>query len=75
MTSMMICTSHAHPGPITAAATSTTSCSTVSVKFTQRSNIETETPEHKTLNNTLVHGNEVLSTTWKLSGNHAPSFT
>ena len=31
-----------------------------------------ETPEHKTLNNTLVLRNKVLNSTWKLSANHAP---
>ena len=35
--------------------------------FTQRPCKDTETPEHKTLNNALVPTNEVLSTTWKLS--------
>ena len=34
--------------------------------------METETPEHKTLNNALVATNKVLSITWKLSVNHAP---
>ena len=68
-------TSHTHPGPTVTVATNMTSCSTVSVYFTQRLNTETETPEHKTLNNALVPKNEVLSTTWKLSVNHAPSHT
>ena len=31
-----------------------------------------ETPEHKTLNNTLVLRNEVLNSTWKLDANHTP---
>ena len=75
MTSMTICTSHTHPGPIITAATSMTSCSTVSVNFTQRPNTETETPEHKTLNNTLVLRNEVLNRAWKLSANHTPLHT
>ena len=35
--------------------------------FMQRPCKDTETPEHKTLNNALVPTNEVLSTTWKLS--------
>ena len=43
--------------------------------FMQRPNTETETPKHKTLNNALVPKNKVLSTTWKLSVNHAPSHT
>ena len=34
--------------------------------------MEMKTPEHKTLNNALVTTNEVLSTTWKFSVNHAP---
>ena len=68
-------TSRTHLGPTVTAATSTTSCSTVSVYFTQSPNSETETPKHKTLNNALVPTNEVLSITWKLSVNHAPSHT
>ena len=63
MTSMAIHTSRTHPGPIITLAISTTSCSTVSVNFTQTPNTETETPEHKTLNNTLVLMNEVLNST------------
>ena len=39
--------------------TSTTSRNTVSDVFTQRPNKNTETPEHKTLNNALVPTNEV----------------
>ena len=73
--SMMNCTSRPHPGPTVTATTNTTSCSIVSANFTQRPNAETETPEHKTLNNALVTTNEVLSTTWKFSVNHAPSHT
>ena len=61
MTSMMNRTSHSHPGPTVTATTSTTSCSIVSTSFTQRPNMETETPEHKTVNNALVTTNEVLS--------------
>ena len=68
-------TSHSHPGPTITATTSTTSCSIVSASFMQRTNMETETPKHKTLNNTLVTTNEVLSMTWKVSVNHAPSHT
>ena len=75
MTSMMNRTSRSHPGPTVTATTSTTSCSIVSANFTQRPNTETETPEHKTLNNALVTTNEVLSITWKFSVNHAPSHT
>ena len=63
------------PGPTITVATSMTSCSTVSVNFMQNPNTETETHEHKTLNNALVLRNEVLSITWKLSVNHAPSYT
>ena len=59
MTSMMNRTSHSHPGPTVTVTTSTTSCSIVSASFTQRPNMETETPEHKTLNNALVTTNEV----------------
>ena len=65
-------TSRTHPGPTITATTNTTSCSIVSASFTQRQNVETETPEHKTLNNTLVTTNEVVSMIWKLSVNHAP---
>ena len=72
MMSMTVRTSHTHPGLKVTAATSTISCSAVSVNFTQRPNMEMETTEHKTLNNTLVLRNEVLSSTWKLSANHAP---
>ena len=68
-------TSCPHPGPAVTATTNTTSRSTSSAYFTQRSNIETETPEHKTLNNALVTTNEVLNTTCKYSVNHAPSHT
>ena len=75
MTSTTDCTSRTHPGSTVTAATSTTSCNTVSIYFMQRPNTETETPKHKTLNNALVPENEVLSTTWKLSINHAPSHT
>ena len=57
------------------AGTSTTSCSTVSINFMQRPNTETKTPKHKTLNNALVTMNEVVSITWKLSVNLAPSHT
>ena len=57
-------TSHSHPGPTVTTTTST-----------QRPNTEAETPKHKILNNTLVTTNEVLSTTRKLSVNHAPSNT
>ena len=53
-------------------ATSMTSCKTVSVNSTQRPNKETETPEHKTLNNAQVSMNEVLSTTWKSSKTMPP---
>ena len=63
------------PGPAVTATTSTTSRSTVSTRFTQRPNVEMETPEHKTLNNALVTANEVLNTTCKYSANHAPSHT
>ena len=75
MTSTTNHTSRSHPGPTVTATTSTTSCSIVSASFTQRPNMETETPEHKTLNNALVTANEVLSITWKLSVNHTPSHT
>ena len=68
-------TSRTHPGPTITVATSMTSCSTVSVNFTQKPNTETKTPEHKTLNNALVTTNEAVSITWKLSINHAPSHT
>ena len=33
-----------------------------------------ETAEHKTVNSTLVNKNEVLTTLWKLSQGHAPSY-
>ena len=69
---MMVHTSRTQPGPKVTAATSTTSCNTVSVNFTQRPNMEMETTEQKALNNTPVLRNEVLSSTWKLSANHAP---
>ena len=59
ITSTTIRTRHTHPGPITTAATSTTSCSSVSIKFTQKLNMKMETPKHKTLNNALVPMNEV----------------
>ena len=75
MMSMTNCTSRSHPGPTVTVTTSMTSRSTVSTYFTQRPNVETETPEHKTLNNALVTTNEVLSTTCKYSVNHAPSHT
>ena len=75
MTSTTNRTSRSHPGPTVTATTSTTSCSIVSASFMQRLNTETETPEHKILNNALVTTNEVLSITWKFSVNHAPSHT
>ena len=62
-------------GPKITTTTNMTSRSTVSVNFTQRLNMETKTPKHKTLNNTLVCRNKVLSSTWKLDANHAPSLT
>ena len=58
MTSTMNHTSHSHPAPTTTTTTSTTSRSIVSASFMQRLNTETETPEHKTLNNALVTTNE-----------------
>ena len=72
MTSTVDRTSRTLPGPTTTVATNTTSYSTVSVNFTQRPNKEMETPEHKTQNNALVPMHKALSTTWKLSENHAP---
>ena len=75
MTSMTNRTSRSHPGPAVTATTSTTSRSTVSACFTQRPNVETEPPEHKTLNNALDTTNEALNTTCKYSVNHAPSHT
>ena len=63
-------TSRLHAGPTVTATTSTTSCSIVSTNFMQRPNMETETPEYKTLNNALVTTNEVLSVTWKFSHIH-----
>ena len=75
MTSMTNHTSRPHPGPTVTVTTNTTSCSIVSSNFMQRPNAEMETTEHKTLNNALVTTNEVLSTTWKFSVNHAPSHT
>ena len=72
MTSTTNHTSCTHPRPTITAATSMTSCSTVSVNLTQRLSTETKTPEHKALNNALVLKNEVLSITWKLSINHGP---
>ena len=72
MTSTADRTSHIHPGLTVTAATSTTSCSTVFVNLMQRLNTDTETPEHKALNNALVPKNEVFSTTWILGINHAP---
>ena len=68
-------TSHTHPGPTIAMATTKTSCSTASIYLTERPNTEMKTPEHKTLNNALVTTNEGLSTTWKFSVNHASSHT
>ena len=74
-TSTTNCTSSPHPGPTITATTSTTSRSTVSAHFTQRPNVETETPEHKTLNNALATTNEVVNRICKYSVNHAPSHT
>ena len=75
MTSMMNRTSRSHPGPAITVTTSMTSHSIVSTCFTQRPNVETETPEHKTLNTALVTTNKVLNTTCKYSVNHAASHT
>ena len=75
MTSTKNRTSRSHPGPAITATTSTTSCSIVSACFTQGPNMETETPEHKTLNNALVTTNEVLSITCKYSVNHTSPHT
>ena len=63
MTSMADRTSRTHPGPAVTMATNMTSCSTVSIYFTQRINMKTKTPKHRNLNNALVPTNEVLSTT------------
>ena len=68
-------TSRSHPGPTSTATTSMTSRSTVSAHFMQRPNVETETPEHKTLNNALVTTNEVINRIYKYSVNQAPSNT
>ena len=65
-------TSRLHPGPAVTVTTSTTSRSTSFCTFMQKPNVETETPEHKTLNNTLVTTNKVLNTTCKYSVNHTP---
>ena len=70
--SMTNLTSRSHPGPTATATASTTSGSIVSTSFTQRLNMETETPKHKILNNALVTTNEVLSITWKFSVNTPP---
>ena len=67
MTNTMIRTSRTYLGTTTPAATSTTRCITVSIKFMQKLTTEMETSEHKTLNNALVTRNEVLSRIWKLS--------
>ena len=75
MMSMADHTSRTHPGPAVTMATNTTSCSTVSIYFTQRPNTETKTPKHRNLNNALVPTNKVLNTTWKLSLNQSPSHT
>ena len=72
MTSMTTRTSRTHLGTTISTATSTTSCNTVSIHFTQRPSTKTETTEHKTLNNTLVKRNEVLTRIWKLSQDYAP---
>ena len=72
MMSMTISTSRAHLETITPAATSTTSCITVSIKFTQKQTTEMETSKHKTPNNALVNRNKVLGRIWKLSEDHAP---
>ena len=69
---MMNRTSHSHPEPTVTTTTSMTSCNIVFASFTQRPNLKTETPKHKTLNKALVTTNEVLSITWKLSVNHTP---
>ena len=69
---MTIPTSRTHLETTTPAATSTTSCITVSIKFTQNPTTETETSKHKTINNALANRNEVLSRIWKLSRDHAP---
>ena len=75
MTSMTNRTSRSHPGPAVTATTSTTSRSTVSTRFTQRPNVEMESPKHKTLNNALVTTNEIVNRICKYSVNHAPSHT
>ena len=64
-------TSRTIPAPPTTDTTNMTSYSTVSINSTQRPNREMEIPKHKTLNNALVPTNEVSSSTWKLSENHA----
>ena len=75
MTSVTNHNSCPHPEPTVTLTTSTASRSIVSANFMQRPNTETERPECKILNNTLVTTNKVLSITWKLSVNHAPSHT
>ena len=67
------CTSRTRPGPTITVTTSMTSRSTSFHTFYAKPNVETETPEHKTLNNALVTTNEVLNTTCKYSVNHTPS--
>ena len=73
MTNMIDRTSHTHPGPPMITTTSTTSYNTVSNVFSQRLSENTETTEHKTLNNALVTANEVYNITWKSSQDHTPS--
>ena len=41
--------------------------------FYTKTEQDTETPEHKTLNNALVSTNKVYNTTWKYRQDHAPS--
>ena len=68
-------TSRTYPGPTTTVATSMPVARQFPETFTQRLNKKTETPKHKPLNNALVSINEVLSSTWKLSEDNAPSHT
>ena len=60
MTSMTDHTSCSHPGLTMIITTSMTSCKTVSDNITQRPSEDTETPEHKTLNNALVPTKEEM---------------
>ena len=67
MTTMTTRTNRTRQGVAVTATTNTTSRTNSFRRIYAKTEHKTETAEHKTVNNTLVNKNEVLTTVWKLS--------